>query len=76
MNNTPMATALQIVHDVLAARAPAPGMPFRMHAVEPDDVPAYRRALVARFGHMVPVGATVEDAPRVAAAIAPLLRGA
>lgn len=76
MNPTPMNTALQIVHDVLAARGPTPGAAFRMCAVDPDDLPAHRRALAARFAHMVPVGAGVADAPRIAAAIVPLMRSA
>jgi hypothetical protein len=64
------ATALQLVHDVLAERGPpANGGPFRMYAVDPADMPAHRRELVATYGHMVPEGITMDDAPRVAAAI-------
>jgi hypothetical protein len=64
------AMALQLVHDVLAERGPpATGGTFRMYAVDPHDLPAGRRELVAMYGHMVPVNTTMDDAPRVAAAI-------
>lgn len=69
-HTTTMATALQLVHDVLAKRGPpAGGGPFRMCAVEPLELPAHRRQLVAAHGHMVPAGTMAADAPRVAAAI-------
>ena len=70
------AMALQLVHDVLAERGPpANGGPFRMYAVDPADMPAHRRQLVATYGDMVPDGITMDDAPRVAAAIVAVWAG-
>jgi hypothetical protein len=54
----------------LAERGPpTDGGPFRMSAVDPADMPAHRRELVAMYGHMVPRNTTADDVYRVAAAI-------
>jgi len=71
---TPTEVAQQIVLDVLAERGPPmAGVPFRMCAVEPDDLPAQRAALARRFARMVPDGTTLADVPRVASGIVPFL---
>ena len=77
MRAAKMSTAIQLVHDVLADRGPRQdGGVFRMCAVRPNERPAIRQSLVARFGHLVPPGTTMADAPKAAAVILALLRGA
>lgn len=68
-----LASAEQIVRDVLFSRGPDPNntVPFRMHTAE---VPVHRLARARRFAHLVPQGTGPDDVPRVAAAIAGLLR--
>lgn len=76
MDTTDNSLALRIVLDVLAMRGPDPnGGPFRMYAVEPEHlVCAERAALAKKFSALVPPGTGVQDAPRIASEIAPLLK--
>jgi hypothetical protein len=69
------ALAHRIVRDVLAERGPDGVTPFRMFAVDPDDMPLHRKVLAQRYAHLVPAGVTLDDVPRVAAAIVPFLVG-
>ena len=66
------ALARQIVLDVLFMRGPdATGdATFRMHTAE---VPVHRLATARRFQHLVPKGCGIDDVPRIAATIAPVL---
>jgi hypothetical protein len=69
------ATARQIVLDVLTLRGPDPnGGPFRLVAADPRLFMGTKRLALARqFSHLVPIGTSAADAPRVAADIVPLL---
>lgn len=67
--------AIRIVLDVLHSRTPiTPGQSFRMTTTCPTLMwTPERRQAAERFAHLVPATATLDDAPRIAERIAPLL---
>jgi len=69
---TALQLAEQICRDVLLMRGPDANSatPFRMTT---EVIPQARLALAKRFARMVPRGASMDDVPRIAAGIAPLL---
>jgi hypothetical protein len=70
MTPTAFSIAHQCVLDVLALREPPPGAVFRMRAVEPESLPADRKARATRYAALVPADATQADAYRIAGEIA------